>query len=48
MICPECREGDHPHCYDTQHPHQDYRGCACQHGSAHDLQDKVDSPSAEN
>lgn len=31
MICPECREGDHGRCYDTKHPAQEYRGCACQH-----------------
>ena len=31
MICPECRDGDHEHCYDTKHPEQEYRGCACQH-----------------
>lgn len=26
MICPKCRDGDHAHCYDTQHPQQNYRG----------------------
>lgn len=31
MVCLECREGDHAHCYDTKHPQQDYPGCACQH-----------------
>lgn len=31
MVCPQCRDGDHDHRYDTQHPHQNYRGCACQH-----------------
>lgn len=31
MVCTECREGDHDHCYDTKHPEQGYRGCACQH-----------------
>lgn len=36
MICPECRQGDHAHCYDTKHPAQDYRGCACQHHPAPD------------
>ena len=31
MICTECRDDDHENCYDTKHPQQDYRGCACQH-----------------
>lgn len=31
MVCTECRDGDHEHCYDTKHPTQAYRGCACQH-----------------
>lgn len=31
MVCTKCREDEHEDCYDTQHPQQDYRGCACQH-----------------
>lgn len=31
MVCARCREDDHEHCDDTQHPQQDYRGCGCQH-----------------
>lgn len=31
MVCPECRDADHGHCYDTKHLNQAYRGCACQH-----------------
>lgn len=31
MVCPECRAEDHGNCYDTKHPNQTYRGCACQH-----------------
>lgn len=31
MICPECQDDDHEHCYDNKHPQQEYRGCACQH-----------------
>lgn len=34
MVCNECREGDHDRCEDTKHPHQIYRGCACQHQEA--------------
>ncbi len=33
MVCTKCRENEHQDCYDTQHPQQDYRGCACQHES---------------
>lgn len=28
MICPECQDDDHEHCYDNKHPQQEYRGCA--------------------
>lgn len=31
VICPECRDDDHEHYYDTKRPEQDYPGCACQH-----------------
>lgn len=31
MVCTKCRENEDEECYDTQHPQQDYRGCACQH-----------------
>lgn len=34
MVCIECRENDHSHCYDTKHPAQTYRGCGCQHDDA--------------
>lgn len=38
MVCTKCRENEHEDCCDTQHPQQDYRGCACQHAerSAHE------------
>lgn len=48
MICPECRHNDHDRCYDVRHPHQVYRGCACQHqppqGETCPIRDPDDPP----
>lgn len=41
MICPECRDDDHEHCYDKKHHQQAYRGCACQR---HPRQDEPAPP----